>query len=603
MRIMSLSLVHPSYLFGCCAACRAPFVPPLGSIELFEFQETQTVTYLMSRFKKISADLKVSGSPSDFTAEAVDFHVVYQSHVRPGLAFVRGLAAADLEKAVLKKKPFVLDTKSRKGTGRAAGDEEAPGQKTAWWELPARAGGLVRHEALGEYLQGHYLLDFSVDLDNVIPCCSLCNNIWDAAARLSRVLRDPSVVPARQVRASSGGGRRAAELSLPDEGVSDANYKAHMGCLAAFYVHHSVAQLYRAARRKNEKFSPKRLEAISLLAWLPMHAHCLYQEMGQLATGERHKKGRHNYLGCLDLVLSYYLYVMLRTDPLHAGASFSALPFEKFHVYYAKELSEAPEPCWDPALPRLHDAVFDEAYQAAAAEGEKVEACSGNLVRLYAARVRPLVGAMTGSGPSVPAAEAFFLTSAEAAQFDAGHSEPHLSNVRVHLRRAGASAVLWQLLRALREEDEAYQLEVQKWLKSRMELEWANMAAHSGGRLRYAEAQYVYALMHTLRRLDGAARALEDSTHREVLDLVSDRRDSGDILEDLRRAGRCSMWKAAHRLRDWQFTEDPEEDKGEPAFWDNLAGQPRRGVARRGGMMAGDLADGITLLLEGLSLQ
>lgn len=588
---MSLSLTHPWYLFGCCAACRAPFVPPLGKIELFEFQETQTVAFLMSRFKKISGDKKVSPSPSDFTAEALDFHMVYQAHIRPGLAFVRGLTAKNLDKDMTQKRYFFLDTKSRKGTGRAPVDEGISHLRGLWNAPPADHG--VVHQELAAHLNRNPpLLDFAIDLDNVIPCCSLCNDIWDTAARLSRALRDPSVIPENQVKVLTGRGRKTSAVrsasvtvTIPNPSVSDATYKSSMGCMACYYVHSSVVQLFRACGADGEKFSPGKMDAITMLAWLPMHAHCMYQEMAGLATGKPHVKGRHNYLGCLDLILSYFLYTMLRTDPAHASVSFSALPFEKFHVYYAKELPEAPGSAWT----RLHEAVFGDEYHAAASEAGRVEACSGALVRLYASSVSPLVGVMAGDE-----GHPFYLTSAEADEFDLTSTVfnlDYLSHTRVHLKRAGASAVLWQILRALREENDAYPQEVEKWIKSRMELEWANMAGQSKGALGYKDAQYVYAAMHTLRPLRGATKSIEQCTQSEVLDLIFAKKNAGRIVEELKSSGRCSMWKAAHRLKDWNFTVEPESSGD---FWRNLhTGRMR---------LADRQADSVTELLRGLTL-
>lgn len=591
---MSLTLTQPWYLFGCCAACRAPFVPPLGSIELFEFQETQTVAFLMSRFKKISGDKKVSPSPSDFTAEALDFHMVYQAHIRPGLSFVRGLTARRLARDMTSKRYFFLDTKSRKGTGRAPVDEGASHLRSLW-DVPPPNSGVV-HRALGEHLHGSRpLLDFAIDLDNVMPCCSLCNDIWDTAARLSRVLRDPSVIPEDQLTVLTGKSKKTSavrstsvSVKIPNPGVSDATYKSCMGCMACYYVHASVVQLYRACGMDETKFSPGKMDAITMLAWLPMHAHCMFQEMAGLATGKPHVKGRHNYLGCLDLILSYFLYVMLRTDPVHEGAAFSNLPFEKFHVYYAKELPESPGFGWH----RLHEAVFGEDYHAAASEAARVEACSAGLVRLYQSSVAPLVGVMAGDDD-----HEFFLTRTEADEFDLTSrkfNKDYLSHTRVHLKRAGASAVLWQILRALREENEAYPQEVEKWIKSRMEAEWSNMAGQSKGTLALKDAQYVYAAMHTLQPLRGATKSIEQCTQSEVLELISARKRAGRLVEDLKNSGRCSMWKAAHRLRGWSFTEEPESGED---FWRNLSTGGRRAVE-----LADRPADSITELLRGLTL-
>jgi hypothetical protein len=70
-----------------------------------------------------------------------------------------------------------------------------------------------------------------------------------------------------------------------------------------------------------------------------------------------------------------------------------------------------------------------------------------------------------------------------------------------------------------------------------------------------------------------------NSTQQEILDIAYDCAEEPEqVMEAIRVAGRCSMWKAALRLRAWNFTrefpaspealedEDSEEDE-EGEFW------------------------------------
>ena len=62
-----------SYHFGCCMACRAPFLP---DTTLFYQEESQAVFYLQARFKQISS----AKSNSDFTGKRERSHLLSRSH-------------------------------------------------------------------------------------------------------------------------------------------------------------------------------------------------------------------------------------------------------------------------------------------------------------------------------------------------------------------------------------------------------------------------------------------------------------------------------------------------------------------------------------------
>ena len=588
------------YLFGCCAACRAPFVPK--DARLFGYKETQTVYYLVSRFKAIS---ELEGSRSDFSDSRVKGHVFSVAHVAPAHAFVRSLgpAAAALDEAVEGWAPVLGDRSFRgncfrmqTGTSRrmrgvdnqdlvdfgpdalsavrSARDRVAADPSLdpteadleilkivanssstvyqAVWDSPQLG---VRHADLARWVRAKDIRQYAIDLSRTLPICDLCNHIWDTFARLSRTLRSDSVIPQLSVTVRNG----RANMQLPRPAARDSDYQRRLGCLAAYYLHGSLKNVKANLGRRVVRVEGDRRQTVAALCWLALHAHCMYQEMLGRATGGDSVKGMHNYLGCLDLIISYYLFVCATVDPDRPFSG--AVPFERFHVFYVKELAECPPPVWDPAHRRLHEFVFDAGYTGLTTEGGRIDRVSSRLLELYTGVVAPLLGVMLGSPAATVAdlaAERFFLTSAEADELVDGflaQGADNIDTVRLQLDRVGGSALLWQLQRGLRDENEKFQKELGLWMKKRMQGEWKNISANRNPNLSLREAQMIYLLMHTrdpsptLPAIGGPAEA--------VLALAGDStEDPESALEAMRSAGRCSMWKAALRLRAWRFTQE-----------------------------------------------
>jgi hypothetical protein len=621
-------------------------------VRLFGYQEVQTVFYLLSRFQAISQRTR---TPSQFTAERVQAHFVPQAHVRPAFAFARrvpldpvsnarglpGWDADDGRKRFLDG-CFVMRSATRRAEVDDAGDgddadalaavraarrdaaaaglpddgvDEAilrsvraagPGTYQALWGKPVVD---VMHDAVGDWLENRDFLDYRADLNRTFPFCSLCNNIWDCWARQSQVYRSPTFMPRQCVYVKNG---RNTIRRLPlggDQQLRD--HQVRLGCLAAYYLHGSLLRVWCMVTDE-AKFGPAKRDAVLALLWIPLHAHCMYQEMGRLASGGEHQKGRHNYLGCLDLLVSQFVYTMACVDPAEGFAGF---PFLRFHVLYMKELGECPPPAWDPsAHRRVHDFVFDAAYRGLGSVEAQVSRASERLVELYEGVVKPLLPFLRGAGPAPdPSAERFFATAGEADALAEGFLELAArdpDNLRLCLERAGCGAVLWQLQRALRDEHEDYQREVSQWLLRRMQAEWRNIAlnADPAGRVSVREGQLLYLLAHT-REPSAALPPPGAAPSQQALDVARDGADDPvPVLGAMRDAGRCSMWKAAARLRAWHFTrerrpdpvlldgdlEDDSASEGEEdaAFYR----APRRGARRRQarlGAAAGDRAGGV----------
>jgi hypothetical protein len=79
--------------FGCCLACRAPF---MQSTEFYDVEESQAIFYLQMRFQQLSRD-----RPSQYTGPLHESHILPRSRYSPAYVYAASaLAPADLRRAI-----------------------------------------------------------------------------------------------------------------------------------------------------------------------------------------------------------------------------------------------------------------------------------------------------------------------------------------------------------------------------------------------------------------------------------------------------------------------------------------------------------------------
>lgn len=584
------------YLFGCCAACRAPFEPsdPL----VLMYPESQSVLYMMSRFMQLSRSGKIN---SEFTGRKHNSHLVTRAKYSVALSFAirklpqdrvdKGLpswnadpnrirfdaddifktqvnASAKGRKALKDVETGATDPEIQTAVEEARTEADSTATDTdfakvilsklsgtadnlymAAWDQPSTD---VNHTALFTWLAATSLNEMDVNLDRVTACCSLCNNIWDCFARMRDTFGSSEVVPPRTITVHHG----RTNTLFPQPG-KDSAMLSRLGCMVCYYLHACLRKLHDALPTladKADRLAEGRRPVTVMLLWLPLHINCMYQELEQpLNNPTSPNKGFHNYVGCLDLLISYYVYLCACADP---DVAFSGFPFEKFHVLYMKELAECPAPAWPDrtAHSRVHEYIFDDAYRGLGKNyAAQIGAASDKLQSLYHAIVKPLLGFMRGTADPpanlAPASE-FFITNAEAQALTRDYvvsSAKDVDNLRTHLSHVGIHAIMWQLRRALQRDGKQYAVELDRWINARMQVEWRNIAA-SGFVARVADAQLVYYAQHTLQPPGGnSLLALADAAAE----------DPGEAIQALHGLGLCSIWKAAHRLRAWGFAAPP----------------------------------------------
>ena len=626
---MPAARVREDFHFGCCMACRAPF---MQDAMLFSQVESQAVFWLQMRFKQISR----GGLSSNFTGRMEGSHLLSSAHYRYAFRFGRDLPAARIPmdirgwNAVLRNVTFseadsfvlvksrldnirdsrvsddaaeqaLVDRASKamedyRADARDAGAstvdyEEKMVRKMvkevtsktansflAAWKLPPDANA-VPHPGLRLWLGNNWgrLKKVEIDEDFVVPCCSLCNDIWDCWARMRQVLTESGIVPQGAVAVERRGtravvgDRRAIPVPLR-ETYAKVTHQARLGCLAGYYMHGALASL------TSPRFSSRPLDftrpngrdlrgAISMLLWIPLHVTCMKMElMGPLnaakkdASGSSTAKGMHNYLGNLDLLIAYYLWICALAQYGDTGE----LEFGRFSNFYVKELAYAPPPVWDAALhPRLSDYVFDTASKALGTR-EKITHVSNRLIALYEEVVAPIVPYMLLANTVDPAkgpafgeiAAAYFASNVECTAFMASYNHLenlHVDNIKYFMDYMGVSALLWQTRRYLLGENRQLIDQLDVWIARQHMEEWKNAAFFAfGDAASFAMGGVLCHMQYALmpQYFLGPGVQLGSGAEKQVLQSKT----LEEISELIEAHGNCSLPKAAMRMRRWNFT-------------------------------------------------
>ena len=580
-------------------ACRAPF---MQDTDLFSQIESQAVFYLQMRFKQLSKGV----ANSEFTGKRERGHLLSKSHYRHVFRWARKLPVSQVlsniegwdedpkNMELTPKNSFPLyknnteeredsaakgtPNKGSKAKGKAKKGDEAVNANVVFgaWKRPS-IYVIVRHASLRKWVAELGVSMHAVELNDDLtsPCCSLCNDIFDCWARMRMYTTERGLVPPRSVTVVGKRGTSKSYEIIPDTGKARKNRAVHianLGCLVAYYMHGSMISLLDYAVWAGPAVSVKKFQELQpllvLLMWIPLHLVCLEAELQNPMSDEgkgKASKAAHNYLGNMDLVIAYYMWLCAQTAD-RAGGEFE---FDRFCVTCVKEIVDSPPPVWDShAFPRLSDYIFDEACPGGEANiRPRIAYVSDRLVQMYREVFAPLVPLVKGFDCSPSAsptlrdgAVAFFLSGAEAKEFMTDYTpKVNPDNIKYFIDHAGIGAVLWQLRRYLSKELPALRDQLDGWIVARLRKEYANIARNAPEELSADGAQVLYCMQNALRprAILGARGQLGSGAELAVIRTG----DPAVIADLIKRSGRCSVWKAAHRLRKWGFTSEARQEQ------------------------------------------
>jgi hypothetical protein len=544
-----------SFHFGCCMACRAPFMP---DTDLFYQEESQSVFYMQMRFKQLSKGV----ANSEFTGPREGGHLITKAKYGQAFKWAKDLDPASIVDSI-------SGWDSDKAKMSLNKDNSFPFDTLfAAWDRPPN-DKIVKHSALRDWTSetAADMKEVTIDSDFTEPVCKLCNNIFDCWARMRLFTTEMDLIPSKAITIMKQGGGGITQI--PSISARNKNKQLHMDRLAslcAYYMHGSLIALVDPALPGDAvdlKTYPKLQPLLVALTWIPLHLVCLEAELrepladeGKGAGKRNTSKGAHNYLGNIDLVIAYYMWLCAKA---HDTAG-DKLEFERFCVACVKEIVECPMPVWDSRLhKKLSDYLFDEAPDGQLRD--RISHVSDKLVQMYREKFAPLVPLIkghecaAGTDPEfAKVAEEYFLTGVEAKEFMSDFTTANVNpdNIKYFMDHAGISATLWQVRRYLVGETQTLREQLDKWLVARLGREWGNMARNIQGDISVDEAREIYSMQNVLRvdKLLGKNKALGSGAELSLiknLDPV--------VLHKLAwECGRCSVWKAAFRLRKFDFT-------------------------------------------------
>jgi len=536
--------------FGCCMSCRAPLLP--GDVMLVN-RECVRVYLVNAQFFALQAE---NIPPSQFAGYIEMSHVIPHAQRHSAIRY----AWSRVEQHVVNTGGFApmpvlpgYDTLDDSNSVFFENSKNKKSEYRASWAPPASGIPLQRLLQRMCKLAGDREAP-PTDLNLEYPCCSHCNDIMDASARIGWMCIE-GLVPERAVVAYRRGG---VVRHRPDRAANNFHTE-ELGGLVGYYLHRCLLNFNTV---DCSGMRPSVRKVFVALCFVLLNIVAVWFERRSPITRKENPKGLHIYDGVLNLLTGHCLYLLFTLQGFARGVSFS-----RFHLLYMSELVDAPKEIWNQRMTALYAPLFDGADGGrGGANLERLLAgVADRLVDLYDFPVRYVCRRMLGLRPvrffsehadEWAAIVDFFLSRSEADLLEVRHDYCRVfsptkkdQDISRYMRYVGVFPVLWPLLRSLVVEDERYRRLVFRWIAFERDGECEELVEHNQGipilnrtyygtRAREDNSLLIFNLLFLLRpqALFGAP----------VLEAV--RRFA---VPDIRRRARgqpfCSIWKATVR--------------------------------------------------------
>jgi len=543
--------------FGCCMSCRGPLLP--GDVMLVN-RECVRVYLINAQFFALQAEHLPASQFAGFIEMS---HVIPYAQRHSAIQF----AWSRVEESPVDSGAFNVPPR---GTIRFSTLDDSnsalftnkrlpKSDYRARWDPPTELQPMQRLLKHVSKLAGDRPGP-SIDLNLMYPCCSHCNDIMDAEARIGWMCIQ-GLVPSKAV---SVYGKKGDSVRVrPDRSV-DNFHSAELGALVAYYLHRCLLNFDEADVDYSGMHVSVRKVFVTL-CFVILNIVAVWLERRSPVIKKDKPKGRHIHDGVLNLLTGHCLYLLFCLEKYTVGVDFS-----RFQLFYMLELVDAPKEIWDQNDTTLYAPLF-----AAIDSGEirdvslMISSVADRLVDLYQFPVRYVCKRMLGLRPKAfsvnkkaewDAIVAYFVSYAEAGQLQTRHDYcRQFSPKRIDqdisrfVRNVGIFPVLWPLMRSLVVEDERYRQLVYRWISFERDIECEALIEHNQALTSLSRAY------HTLQKREDNALLLfnlcfllrphelyGDITAAEAMEQAS---VAG--LPDLRKRARgapfCSIWKATIR--------------------------------------------------------
>lgn len=520
-----------NYTFGGCMACRAPLCPDADCI-------TRQQCYCVAFMKEFFYERR-AGTFTDKTHMA---HVVQRANASTAVTFFEDNIKNNDTK--LHSVDYTVNAKTW-GSGTKL-------KYTASWNKPEKP---VRFQDLILLLQ-QSSEPISFSLDTAYPCCLQCNSIMDSEAMLVDMYMPPDRSEGLIGAASISIKLKNKTISL-DEHSTRADLQRYRSTLDAYYLHRCVLPITdNTSNLKNDK-----RDIYVILSWLCLTITCLIKSKATLSI-QRKVKLPHTYVGLLSLLISNFVFILLRCD-----YGISQEMFSIFHLCYMSELPFC-EKAWDrKKYPTVEDWVAQH-ISSCETPDQQVQSICKQLVYLYALRVRPFVVYFKQDNPKltqqnkliIEKYKLFFMTVDEQRYVmqlhrDCVHRQAGNNDVSPFIDEMGIIPILLPIRRNLVFSKAELWQKLDEWIQAHLRMEWNNMKRILPDMTK-EQRRLVYNLQYVLD-----------------LDTISNGRDMASVIHEysydsllkrVRISPRCSTWKALYRLHSLGISKtDPVQEERE----------------------------------------
>ena len=324
------SATHPvdPKSFGCCMACRSPFLPYSMNIGV---DENVDIIRLDGLFQQKGGNIKYR-----FCSDMKKGHVFQVAHVQHALKWWDGVLAG------LGHTFEEFSGKIGAGVGVPGGFNrfDCPGTNIkvslgtyATWKCPT-AGIEFPSLVSRILLRGNIRIEVDAgmenDLDNTVyPVCSSCNAVMDSDMDQRDVLSDGSSPIVSVEAISIYVPKKRTPNPFPSQGDRDSTRK-YRHVLIAYYIHACLLGLSKEEYDGLQK--RKCLGLYTRLCYLMLMV--VAKQRGMTHVLER-RQGAFIYQGQLDFYISFVSYLLLRHNNFGSMGSFD---FFRYHILYVLEV-------------------------------------------------------------------------------------------------------------------------------------------------------------------------------------------------------------------------------------------------------------------------
>lgn len=547
----------------CCIACRQPWncnVNSVGDLNTY-------FSYMMQAYCNRISSPESNATLYYFAAELEICHIIQKAHQSSALSwicddnfdFTRGVATIIVD-------PKEWESKSR--VTRFRGVWNVPD-----YNVPEQ---IIKHRGLRRFLFGGEMLHFDGEEysrfhEHVLPSeligCKMCNNVMDTSAKLRRTLYGdvtgsgqnrkwvPGIIPPGLINMGDERNIIGFQSNVMPAPTKNGFFTKRIACLCAWYLHSSFIYLFNQPGLTYNDFQVKRKFA-AVLSYLTLLVYTHWYNLNNPEDGVR--KPNFTYKGLLNLYISLHQYMCVCAEFPRMNLS-----FPKFHTFYFLEIAECNyKKLWKTDIHKLPHEFLMRRLNPTRDKKYLIESISDRLIQLYTKRTRKIIQvvfykeSLVRNMALTRVIQKFFISEEELNSLYAHLPEctgaAQFYNLQSFIKTVGITGILGQCTRLIATENKSDLTNaLYQWMRYMIKnFEHKNIAMNgkvNGMILSLEEAVIAYNYQYLMTLPNFFER------HGNMYQILS-KYDLTFLWHSLALIPRCSIFKAAYRLSQYDFT-------------------------------------------------